>query len=35
MCMCLNISVHNNMCSAGSEVQLDPVYWRRGGGGCV
>ena len=41
MCMCLHVSVHNIMCSAGPEVavldwygpEADPVYWQRGMGG--
>ena len=41
VCVCMHVSVHNIMCSAGPEVavldrygpEADPVYWRRGGGG--
>ena len=41
VCACMDVSVHNIMCSAGPEVavldwygpEADPVYWRRGRGG--
>ena len=42
-CVCIHVSVHNIMFSAGPEVavldwygpEADPVYWRRGRGGVV
>ena len=41
VCAGMHVSVHNIMCSAGTEVavldwygpEADPVYWRRGRGG--